>query len=83
VALPNVLSFTFFATRPAKLRNLTVPTLIIWGASDNLFPVTWSRWLANTIPGTKLRVDVPHARLYMPAEHAAEFNAELRILWQR
>ena len=39
----------------SRLRRLQVPTLIVWGTGDIYFPVKWSRWLADTIPGTRRR----------------------------
>lgn len=35
-----------------QLRRLHVPTLIVWGTDDVYFDIRWSRWLAETIPGT-------------------------------
>lgn len=65
----------------AGLRTLQAPTLIVWGTDDVYFDVKWSRWLAETIPGTKRRVELKGARIFFPEERAAEFNAELRGHW--
>jgi 2-methylisocitrate lyase-like PEP mutase family enzyme/pimeloyl-ACP methyl ester carboxylesterase len=64
------------------LRSLHAPTLIVWGADDVYFDVRWSRWLAETIPGTRRRVELEGARLFFPEERADEFNRELRAHWQ-
>ena len=64
-----------------SLRTLTAPTLIVWGTEDVYFDVRWSRWLADTIPGTKRRVELQGARIFFPEERPAEFNQELRALW--
>jgi pimeloyl-ACP methyl ester carboxylesterase len=64
-----------------QLRQLDAPTLIAWGTDDIYFDVRWSHWLANTIPGTRKRVEVEGARIFFPEERAGEFNRELRSHW--
>lgn len=64
-----------------SLRQLNAPTLIVWGTDDVYFDVRWSQWLADTIPGTKRRVELQGARLFFPEERAAELNRELRAHW--
>lgn len=46
------------------LRKLRAPTLIVWGTDDIYFDVQWSRWLAETIPGTRRRVEFKDARIF-------------------
>jgi pimeloyl-ACP methyl ester carboxylesterase len=65
----------------AQLRHLRAPTLIVWGADDVYFDVQWSRWLAETIPGTRRRVELKGARIFFPEERPPEFNQELRAHW--
>jgi pimeloyl-ACP methyl ester carboxylesterase len=65
----------------AGLPNLMAPTLIVWGTDDVYFDTKWSRWLAETIPGTRKRVELDGARIFFPEERAGEFNAELRAHW--
>ena len=64
-----------------KLRNLRVPTLVAWGTDDMYFDVKWSRWLDQTIPGSRRRTELEGARLFFPEERWQEFNAELRNHW--
>jgi pimeloyl-ACP methyl ester carboxylesterase len=64
-----------------KLRMLEAPTLIVWGTDDVYFDVKWSRWLADTIPGTRKRVEYKDARLFFPQERWESFNQELRAHW--
>jgi pimeloyl-ACP methyl ester carboxylesterase len=64
-----------------QLRTLKVPTLIVWATDDIYFDVKWSHWLANTIPGTRQRVEFNGARLFFPGERWREFNDELRAHW--
>jgi pimeloyl-ACP methyl ester carboxylesterase len=63
------------------LRKLAVPTLIVWGTDDIYFDVKWSRWLAETIPGTRKRVELSDARIFFPEERSTELNQELRAHW--
>jgi len=64
-----------------QLRKLNAPTLVAWGTDDIYFPVQWSHWLAETIPGTKRRVELKGARIFFPEERPEEFNRELRRHW--
>jgi pimeloyl-ACP methyl ester carboxylesterase len=64
-----------------NLARLLVPTLVVWGADDAFFDVSWASWLATTIPGTVRRVEVPGARLFHPFERPEVLNGELRELW--
>jgi pimeloyl-ACP methyl ester carboxylesterase len=66
----------------AQLRTLSVPTLIVWGTDDVYFDVKWSHWLADTIPGTRRRIELEGARIFFPEERATEFNRELRAHWR-
>jgi pimeloyl-ACP methyl ester carboxylesterase len=65
-----------------KLKTLKAPTLIVWGTDDIYFDVKWSRWLADTIPGTKRRVEFKGARIFFPEGRWEEFNRELRGFWK-
>jgi pimeloyl-ACP methyl ester carboxylesterase len=65
-----------------RLKALKAPTLIVWGTDDVYFDVKWSHWLANTIPGTRRRVELEGARIFFPEERWAELNQELRAHWQ-
>src|SRR5262245_40509224 len=65
----------------AGLKRLTAPTLIAWGTDDVYFDAKWSRWLAETIPGTIRRVELEGARIFFPEERWAAFNQELRAHW--
>jgi pimeloyl-ACP methyl ester carboxylesterase len=66
----------------ARLKTLKAPTLIVWGTDDVYFDVKWSRWLADTIPGARRRVEFKGARIFFPEERWEEFNKELRAHWQ-
>ncbi len=64
-----------------RLRTFMAPTLIVWGTDDVYFDVKWSRWLADTIPGARRRVELRGARIFFPEERPEEFNVELRAHW--
>lgn len=66
----------------ARLKTFKAPTLIVWGTDDVYFDVKWSHWLADTIPGTRRRVEFKDARIFFPEERWVEFNEELRAHWQ-
>jgi len=68
------------AIEPA-LKMLRAPTLIVWGTDDIYFDVKWSRWLADTISGTRRRVELEGARIFFPEERWSDFNKELRAHW--
>jgi pimeloyl-ACP methyl ester carboxylesterase len=55
------------------LRELTVPTLVVWGTADKSFGVSWAYWLRDTIPGVTGVVTIDGGRLFFPDERAAEF----------
>jgi pimeloyl-ACP methyl ester carboxylesterase len=63
------------------LKTFMAPTLIVWGTDDAYFDVKWSRWLADTIPGVRRRVELRGARIFFPEERPEAFNAELRAHW--
>ncbi len=64
-----------------QLKTLKAPTLIVWGTDDVYFPVKWSHWLAENIPGTRRRVEFKNARIFFPEERWQEFDKELREHW--
>jgi pimeloyl-ACP methyl ester carboxylesterase len=64
------------------LRRLPAPTLIVWGTDDVYFDVRWSHWLADTIPGTRRRIELAGARIFFPEERPGALNHELREHWR-
>jgi pimeloyl-ACP methyl ester carboxylesterase len=64
------------------LKSLEAPMLIAWGTGDVYFDVKWSHWLANTIKGTRRRVEFAGGRIFFPEERSDDFNRELRLHWQ-
>jgi pimeloyl-ACP methyl ester carboxylesterase len=64
-----------------KLRRLHVPTLVLWGTADALFPVVWAYWLKNTIPGVREVIEVPRAKVWFPEERPEFVSQCLRAHW--
>ena len=64
-----------------QLRELTVPTLIVWGTGDEAFEVSWAYWLRDTIPGTTRVVTVDGARLFFPDERPMDLVPHLEQHW--
>jgi pimeloyl-ACP methyl ester carboxylesterase len=64
-----------------QLRELTVPTLVVWGTGDETFDVSWAYWLRDTIPGTTRVVTVDGARLFFPEERPMDLVPHLEQHW--
>jgi pimeloyl-ACP methyl ester carboxylesterase len=64
-----------------RLRELTVPTLVVWGTGDSFFDVSWAYWLRDTIPGTTRVVTVDGARLFFPEERPMDLVPHLEQHW--
>ncbi|APV52301.1 hypothetical protein BWI17_05060 [Betaproteobacteria bacterium GR16-43] len=63
----------------SKLRELKVPTLVVWALDDVFFDVKWAHWLGRTIPGTVKVVEVPGGKLFFPEDRP---QALLGPLWE-
>jgi pimeloyl-ACP methyl ester carboxylesterase len=63
------------------LRQLTVPTLIVWGTDDSFFDLSWAHWLRDTIPGASRVVTVEGARLLFPEERPMDLLPHLQEHW--
>jgi pimeloyl-ACP methyl ester carboxylesterase len=64
-----------------QLRELTVPTLVVWGTGDTFFEVSWAYWLRDTIPGATRVVTVDDARLFFPEERPMDLVPHLEQHW--
>jgi pimeloyl-ACP methyl ester carboxylesterase len=64
-----------------QLRELTVPTLVVWGTGDTFFDISWAYWLRDTIPGTTRVVTVDGARLLFPQERPMDLVPHLEQHW--
>lgn len=68
------------AVQPA-LKQLTVPTLIVWGTGDIFFKLRHAQQLRDTIPGASDVVTIDGGRLFYPDERAAELVPHMRAHW--
>lgn len=64
-----------------QLRNLVVPTLVVWGTNDRFFDPTWATWLCDTIPESTGPRLIDQGRLFFPDERAAELTEHLVRFW--
>lgn len=51
--------------------DIAAPVLLVHGENDRVVPAAHSRWLANTIPGSELRI-IPDASYISIAHHATD-----------
>ena len=65
------------------LRQLAVPTLVVWGTGDVFFELKWAYWLQETIAGATELAQVEGGKLFFPDERADELVAHLRRFWAR
>ena len=65
----------------AKLRQLAVPTLIVWGTGDVFFETRAAYRLRDTIPGASEVVEVEGAKLFFPDERPDDLVPHLRRHW--
>jgi len=64
-----------------QLKQLSVPTLIIWGTGDVFFGVEWAHWLKGTIPGATKVIELDGARLFFCEERSEIVNDHIRNHW--
>ena len=66
----------------SALKQLDVPTLIVWGLKDIFFDRKWAYWLKDTIPGAKRVVEVEDGRLFFPEDLPDAFATHLLQFWE-
>lgn len=64
-----------------RLRQLKVPTLLVWALDDIYFHVKWAYWLRDTIPGVVRLVELPGAKLFFPEDRPQALVEPLRSFW--
>jgi haloalkane dehalogenase len=64
------------------LQRLTVPTRMVWGTGDPVFPVSWAEWLDRTLPQSRGVRRVEGAKLFFPEEMSSVIAEEARALWR-
>jgi pimeloyl-ACP methyl ester carboxylesterase len=66
-----------------SLRDLHVPTLLVWGTADEFFSLAEAYELRDLIPGAREVAEIPGGKLFFPEEHPDELAAHLRRHWAR
>jgi pimeloyl-ACP methyl ester carboxylesterase len=64
-----------------RLRELKVPTLVVWGTDDPFFPLELGYWLRDTIPGCEQLIEVEGGKLFWPSERPDELVGPVQQLW--
>jgi pimeloyl-ACP methyl ester carboxylesterase len=67
----------------ALLKELRVPTLIMWGTGDTIFPLKGAYWLKAAIPGARDVIELPGAKVWFPEEYPEFVSEKLREHWSR
>jgi len=65
-----------------QLRELKVPTLIVWGEADTTFDLKSPEWLKNNIGGVRRLIMVPRGKLFFPEEHPKLMSVLLQEFWR-
>ena len=65
-----------------QLRELKVPTLIVWGEADTAFELKSVEWLRNNIGGVQRVIMVPGGKLFFPEEHPKLMSVLLQEFWR-
>jgi pimeloyl-ACP methyl ester carboxylesterase len=70
---------TLLLLSSAQVHTLKMPTLILWGEGDTIFPLATGRWFAANMPGAKLITykGVGH----LPMQEAADRSIQDLIEW--
>jgi pimeloyl-ACP methyl ester carboxylesterase len=68
------------AIEPA-LRRSAIPTRMVWGTADALFPVRWAEWLDRTLPKSRGVRLVEGGKLFWPEERPDILASEAEALW--
>ncbi|MEV4147000.1 alpha/beta hydrolase [Amycolatopsis sp. NPDC049691] len=63
------------------LKELRVPTLLVWGTGDPNFGVEWAHRFQDAVPAVTEVVEVPGAKLFFPDERPEDLVPHLRRHW--
>ena len=66
----------------AALRRSAIPTRMVWGTADALFPVRWAEWLDGALPKSRGVRLVEGGKLFWPEERPDILASEARALWR-
>ncbi|MBL1431808.1 MAG: alpha/beta hydrolase [Robiginitomaculum sp.] len=63
------------------LKNLNIPTHLIWGTEDSYFGLPWAFWLRDTIPGCDRLSEIEGGCLFAPIERPQEVVTAMLDYW--
>jgi len=66
----------------AALKHSTIPTRVVWGASDAIFSLADANYLDHTFPRSQGIRQVPEGKLFFQEEFPDVIAAEARRLWR-
>ena len=78
----NLANLKVLTSIAPQLRELKVPTLIVWGEADTAFDLKSPEWLKNNIGGVRRLIMVPRAKLFFPEEHPKLMSVLLQEFWR-
>ncbi|MGW5721738.1 alpha/beta fold hydrolase [Amycolatopsis sp. NPDC003865] len=64
------------------LKELRVPTLLVWGTGDPNFGLEWAYRFRDAVPSVTEVVEVPGAKLFFPDERPGDLVPHLRRHWR-
>ncbi len=65
-----------------QLRELAVPTQVVWGDADTLFDLKSVDWLKRNVGGVRQVIMVPGGKLFFPDEHPKLMSVMLQEFWR-
>jgi haloalkane dehalogenase len=77
----NLANLKVLTSIAPQLRELKVPTLIVWGEADTAFDLKSPQWLKDNIGGVKRLIMVPGGKLFFPEEHPKLMSVLLQEFW--
>ena len=65
------------------LRELTIPTKLVWGTGDSIFPLHLAEWFRDEVPCCDQRIElIEGGKLFWPFERGDELLPHLRAHWR-
>jgi pimeloyl-ACP methyl ester carboxylesterase len=64
-----------------RMRELHIPTLVVWGTKDDFFALEWAYWLKDNVPGVSEVVEIEGGKLFFVDERGDELATHLRRHW--
>jgi pimeloyl-ACP methyl ester carboxylesterase len=61
-----------------RLASFTQPVLLLWGAADRFFTVSFARRLAGAFPSARV-VEVPGGRTFLPLDEPELVASEIAL----